>query len=174
MSRKILSGFCVLVVDDNEDSLEVTALTLSVSGASVQTARSVNEALELLGVGVPDAIVSDLSMPGEDGYSLCRRVRALPPPYAALPAVALSGFASEADRVAARHAGFSIHLAKPVEPDHLVSVVATLVERARATCLEKDEPTLPPATIRTSPPPAMSTTLVAPAAQASLGFPGTR
>lgn len=173
MSRTILSGYRILVVDDNEDSLEVTGLTLEVSGAGVQMARSVEEALVLLRGGPPSVLVSDLSMPGEDGYSLCRRLRALPAPYSTLPAVALSGFASEADRVAAREAGFTIHLAKPVEPAHLVAVVASLAERARAAN-DLDEPTLPPCTVRTSVPPSRGPTLLPSQLQAALGFAGDR
>ncbi|HEX6273586.1 MAG TPA: response regulator, partial [Polyangiaceae bacterium] len=93
----------------------------------VTTAGSVPEALNEIESAVPDLLVSDIGMPGEDGYDLIRKVRALPRARGGdLPAAALTAYARAEDRQRLLNAGYSIHLAKPVEPAELVAVVATL------------------------------------------------
>jgi CheY-like chemotaxis protein len=103
---------------------------LEAHGAEVVTASSVAEALREVSESAPDVIVSDIGMPEEDGYSLIRKLRQLtkhrPRP---IPAVALTAFARSEDRTRAMLAGFHSHVAKPVEPDELLAVVATLVGR---------------------------------------------
>ena len=75
-----------------------------------------------------DVIVSDIGMPEEDGYEFLRKVRALPPEQGGLvPAIALTGYAARKDRERALAAGYQLHLAKPVEPEELVSAIASLV-----------------------------------------------
>jgi CheY-like chemotaxis protein len=95
----------------------------------VLTAPNVDAALETLMTFSPDVLVSDLSMPGRDGYELIKAVRMTTGPDE-LPAAALTAFARPEDAVRAHDAGFQIHLAKPVEPDELVRIVAQLAGKA--------------------------------------------
>jgi CheY-like chemotaxis protein len=105
---------------------------LANSRAIVVAAASAAEALEALDRDRPHVLVSDIGMPGVDGYELLRRVRARPDASgAALPAVALTAFARPEDRLRALHAGYQMHVAKPVEPAELVTVVASLTGRLR-------------------------------------------
>jgi CheY-like chemotaxis protein/anti-sigma regulatory factor (Ser/Thr protein kinase) len=123
-----LAGVRVLVVDDQPDARELLALVLGRAGAEVSAAASAAEALELLGRGEVDVLVSDIGMPGTDGYALIGRVRDSESGRARrTPSVALTAYASEADRLRARAAGFDAHIVKPVEPAELVSVIAGLV-----------------------------------------------
>jgi CheY-like chemotaxis protein len=110
-----LRGLHVLVVDDNADAREIVAWTLNYFGAVVTRASSPAVALALLHRITPDLIVSDFSMPGEDGFSFMRRVRALPAPVRDVPAIALTGFDGIANAAAARAAGFNAYLVKPLE-----------------------------------------------------------
>ena len=88
------------------------------------------EALEVLGQWRPDVIVSDIEMPGMDGYSLIRQVRALDPEQGGkTPAVALSAYSRPEDRVRSLMAGFTLHVSKPVEPSELTTIVASLAGR---------------------------------------------
>jgi signal transduction histidine kinase/CheY-like chemotaxis protein len=123
-----LGGVRVLVVDDQPDARELLAMVLGAAGAEVSTAGSAAEALETLRREQVDALVSDIGMPVEDGYSLVGRVRAQAPGLVA--AIALTAYASEDDRRRALAAGFDAHVAKPVEPAELVSVIAGLVAPA--------------------------------------------
>jgi signal transduction histidine kinase/ActR/RegA family two-component response regulator len=127
-----LLALSVLVVDDDEDARQLVQAVLEECGAKVTAVDSVDSALEVLSRGVTDVLVSDIGMPGQDGYDLIRRVRALPGDAANLPAAALTAYARAEDRHRALNAGYSRHLAKPVEPSELVAVVAALAH-ARAT-----------------------------------------
>jgi CheY-like chemotaxis protein len=119
----------VLVVEDEPDGRELMVETLRAAGAQVAGASSAAEALELLPVILPDVLVSDIGMPEEDGYTLLARVRALPPEKGgAVPALAVSAYAREDDRIRAAAAGFKNHLAKPFEPPELVALVGSLRE----------------------------------------------
>jgi CheY-like chemotaxis protein len=122
--QPLLNGVEVLVVDDEPDSLALIKRILSGRGARVQTAASVKEALRLLESYSPDLLLSDISMPEQDGYDLIRRVRDLPVGHL-LPAVAVTAMARSEDRTRALKAGFQTHIAKPVEPAELVAVVAS-------------------------------------------------
>jgi PAS domain S-box-containing protein len=125
-----LDGVTVLVVDDEEDARRLMIEVLSEYGATVISARSVAEAFELLAAHSPNVLVSDIAMPEEDGYSLIRRLRGLPTEAGGrTPAVAVTAYARLSDRVRAVSAGFQFHLAKPVEPAELASVVAKLAGR---------------------------------------------
>jgi CheY-like chemotaxis protein len=124
-----LHGVRVLVVDDEADTLELSRQVLGDRHAQVLTAPSVEAALETLTTFNPDVLVSDLSMPGRDGYELIKAVRMTTGPDE-LPAAALTAFARPEDAVRAHDAGFQMHLAKPVEPDELVRIVAQLAGRA--------------------------------------------
>jgi PAS domain S-box-containing protein len=119
-----LRGVTVLFVDDEPDARVLGQRILEESGARVRVAASADEAMAVLATETPDVIVSDLAMPGKDGYTLLRQVRAMAPaPAAAVPAIALSAFAREEDRARALGTGYRMHLAKPIEPDELVTAV---------------------------------------------------
>jgi PAS domain S-box-containing protein len=124
-----LSGMKVLVVDDELDARSLIQRLLQDCKADVITAASVAEALEIIVGEAPDVIVSDIGMPGEDGYGLIRRVRALQNGKSQIPAIALTAYARTEDRVKAINAGFQLHLSKPVEPVELVAMVNSLVKR---------------------------------------------
>ncbi|MCM2256818.1 MAG: ATP-binding protein [Vicinamibacteria bacterium] len=122
------AGLSVLLVDDEQDVLEALRLILTQRGMRVTTASSAHEAYELVAGLRPDVLLSDIAMPGEDGLSLIRRVRLLPPDAGGLvPAAALSAYASAGDRRSALLAGFQHHLAKPVNPTHLLSLIERMV-----------------------------------------------
>jgi len=123
----------VLVVDDEADARELACEILRRADAEVLSAMSVREALECLAKRIPHVLVSDLAMPGEDGYSLIRALRCFPPDRGGrIPAIALTAYAREADRQRALSAGFQMHLVKPIEPRQLVSAVAHLARVSAA------------------------------------------
>ncbi len=125
-----LLGTKILVVDDDSDAREILRSILAHNGASVRTASTAQEALTQLETRRPDILVSDIGMPGQDGYELIRSIRALDPKDGGrTPAVALTAFTSSEDRRRAIGAGFQIHLSKPIEAAELVTVVASLVTR---------------------------------------------
>jgi CheY-like chemotaxis protein/anti-sigma regulatory factor (Ser/Thr protein kinase) len=125
-----LEGLRVLVVDDEPDARDLLATVLRRSGAQVTAARSVSEALECANAMRPEFLISDIEMPGEDGYSLIRKVRSsLIPEFRCVPAIALTAYAGPGDRMRALEAGFQMHMAKPVQPAELVLVVANLSKR---------------------------------------------
>jgi CheY-like chemotaxis protein len=124
----ILKGLRVLVIDDEEDARELLTIALTQSGAEVRAAATVQAALAILDQWKPNVMVSDIGMPGEDGYDLIKTVRALESERGGtIPAVALTGYASAEDAARARAAGYETHMAKPVSPGDLVMAVATLV-----------------------------------------------
>ena len=128
-STPVLTGLRLLVVDDHEDSRELFATMLRQFGAEVRVADSVPKAVETFEGWRPSLLISDLTMPGNDGFSLIRKVRALGPEMGGeIPAIALTGHAGEEQRQKAISAGFQIHLVKPVEPTTLVEVIATLTK----------------------------------------------
>jgi PAS domain S-box-containing protein len=125
-----LLGTKVLVVDDDADARELLRSILAQSGASVRTAGSVDEALRQFEARRPHVLVSDIGMPGRDGYELIREIRTRDEENGGLvPALALTAFARSDDRRRAIGAGFHMHLAKPVEPAELVTVVSSLTRR---------------------------------------------
>ena len=125
-----LSGIKVLVVDDEVDACELIKRVLTECEAEVVTANSANDALLLVEKERPDVLMSDIGMPGIDGYELLRRVRALGPGRGGkVPAIALTAFARSEDRTRALRAGFLVHVSKPVEPSELVATVASLAGR---------------------------------------------
>ena len=129
---RALESIRVLVVEDDDDSREMTRLTLEAVGALVTVAASADEALRAIEAQVPDVVLSDISMPGQDGRTLLRRLRAvLKKRRARVPAVALTALGSREDRVASRDAGFHYHLDKPVDPAKLVEVLSGVVRLTR-------------------------------------------
>ncbi len=128
-----LEGMAVLVVDDDEQSRDVVAAHLHECHADVLTAATAAQAFELLQHERVDVLLADIGMPEEDGYGLIRRVRALKAPQvASIPAAALTAFARDEDRLQALHAGFQLHLAKPIDERSLVAAVASLGTMSRA------------------------------------------
>jgi signal transduction histidine kinase/ActR/RegA family two-component response regulator len=126
-ARSGLRGLRVLVVDDEQEAREMLTMVLSQCQAEVTTAASAREALEILPSLRPDVLVSDIGMPGEDGYALIRQVRALPPEQGGgVPAVALTAFARSEDRTRALVSGFQMHIPKPVDPGELAAVMENL------------------------------------------------
>jgi PAS domain S-box-containing protein len=128
-----LAGVRVLVVDDDADARDLVAAILNQSDADIRTAGSTREALAILSRSSewqPDVLVSDIEMPGADGYALIRQVRAADAERGGrLPAVALTAYARVEDRMRALAAGFQTHMAKPVEPADLLTVLAGLTGR---------------------------------------------
>ncbi|HJQ70671.1 MAG TPA: PAS domain S-box protein [Blastocatellia bacterium] len=126
----VLKGLRLLVVDDERDTLDLLVLILAGFGAEVKTSGSASEAIRMLAEWRPDVVVSDIEMPGEDGYTFIRQVRSLDSPSArATPAVALTAYARVEDRMRALAAGFQMHVAKPVEPAELAVVIASVADR---------------------------------------------
>jgi CheY-like chemotaxis protein len=125
-----LAGISVLVVDDDEETRHVVAAHLECHRADVLTAASVREAFDVLERERVDVLLADIAMPGEDGYALIRRLRALHAPQASIPAAALTAFARDEDRRRAIQSGFQRHLAKPIDERTLVGAVASLAKAA--------------------------------------------
>lgn len=119
-----------MVVDDDVASLDAVALLLSHAGAEVHTATSTPQALNALRHWQPSVLLSDIEMPGEDGYSLIRNVRSWSAANGGeVPAVALTAYARVDDRVRVLGAGFQMHVVKPADPAELIAVVASLAGR---------------------------------------------
>jgi CheY-like chemotaxis protein len=122
-----LAGLRVLLVDDETDGRELVRIMLEQNGVQVKAAASADEALQTFAEWKPDVLVSDIGMPEEDGYSLIRKVRALPREQGGnVPAAALTGYVGQEDYVKALSAGYHSHIKKPVELDELIAVVASL------------------------------------------------
>jgi signal transduction histidine kinase len=123
-----LHGIRLLLVEDDADTREVVRLMLRESGAEVTGVEDAAAALEAIAGAPPDILISDLALPDGDGCELIRAVRRLPDERGAIPAIALSGFTRDADRLAAFRAGYDRHVAKPVEPGALRRAVAELLD----------------------------------------------
>jgi len=129
LNLQSLSGVHVLVVDDDEDTLELMTTALTSRKARVTAVCTAGEAIEVIKYRRPDVLVSDIAMPGQDGYDLIEKVRSLDSDGEAIPAVAITAYAKEEDRQRALQSGFQIYLAKPVELSELISVVARAAKR---------------------------------------------
>ncbi|WP_176442323.1 PAS domain-containing hybrid sensor histidine kinase/response regulator [Noviherbaspirillum humi] len=135
-----LAGLRVLLVDDQEEARESLTIVLSSAGARVFAASTAKEVLAWLATlapdEYPDVLVSDIAMPGEDGYTVLRRIRSWQrqdgaTPLQRLPALALTAFAQREDRIRALTAGFQMHVTKPVAPEELIVVIDTLAPHDR-------------------------------------------
>jgi signal transduction histidine kinase/CheY-like chemotaxis protein len=125
-----LDDIRVLVVEDDDDARALLEKVLSGQGATVHTTSTASAALAVLDQHRIDVLLSDIEMPGTDGYHLIREVRSRPVAQGRdVPAAALSAYARTEDRLRALRAGFQLHLAKPVQPSELVTVVASLAAR---------------------------------------------
>jgi signal transduction histidine kinase len=126
-----LAGARVVVVDDDPTAVELIKEVLVQAGGEVIECRTTDEALRAITQHRPDALVSDIEMPGQDGYSLVRKLRALGPEQGGkIPAVALTAFGRSEDRIRSLRAGFNTHLTKPVDPAELTAIVASMIGRA--------------------------------------------
>jgi CheY-like chemotaxis protein len=135
-SRDALGGTRLLVVDDEEDAREALVHLLERYGANVRAAGSVAEAMAALAIELPDVLISDIGMPGADGYELIRRVRLLPPAAGGLlPSLAVSAYATDEHRKKMLQTGFQKALEKPVSPSVLVTEIAFLARRSPAVLL---------------------------------------
>ena len=129
-SAQSLAGLRILVVDDDPTAVDLNREILSQAGAEVRGCTSGTDALQVLQEWRPAVLVSDIEMPGLDGYTLLRQIRALNPDQGGkTPAVALSAYDRPEDRVRSLRAGFNFHVSKPVEPDELTAIVASLAGR---------------------------------------------
>jgi signal transduction histidine kinase/ActR/RegA family two-component response regulator len=145
-----LDGVKVLVVDDEPDARDLLRRVLQQRDATVFLASGARDAIDLVRQQRPDVIVSDIGMPGIDGYEMIRLIRSLPEAQGGkTPAVALTAFARSEDRRRAMMAGFQIHVAKPAEPAELVATVASLAGRTGGSGQREGdappEPPVPPA-----------------------------
>lgn len=123
-----LSGVRVLVVDDEQENRDFLVVLLESYGASVRAVASAHEALVSLIEQPPHLLVSDIGLPGMDGYTLIKEIRSLPPERGGkIPAIALTGFSGEAARKQLLGTGFTLHLSKPIEPNILATAIAHLV-----------------------------------------------
>ena len=128
-----LEGLHVLIVEDEPDTREAIALMITEAGGRATAVGTATDALRAIPTLVPDILVCDIGLPGEDGYSLIRTVRALDDAAAAaIPAIALTAYAQESDRRRALAAGFHSHLSKPVEPARLLGMLATAAAAAQS------------------------------------------
>ena len=126
----LLTGLRALVVDDDADTRELFAAVLATGGATALQAGSASEALAVLAEQPVDVVLSDIAMPGGDGYWLVRQIRALPDtPVNAVPVVAVTAFGREHSRARALAAGFADHLQKPTDPALLCRAVAAAAGR---------------------------------------------
>ena len=126
-----LEGMHILLVEDADDAREMLARLLEMYGAEVVAAASAREALDALASQSFHILVSDIGLPGIDGYALMRRIRSEESERGGfLPAVAVTAFTSEEDRLEALRAGFQWHTPKPIAVDELVTIISTLAKAA--------------------------------------------
>lgn len=123
-----LAGLRILVVDDDRDTGEFITIMLENLGASVTAVTSAGEALEIIAKSRPDLLLSDIGMPGIDGYMLIRLIRAMPAEQGGkIPAIALTAFAGEMNQKQALAAGFHMHLAKPIDLEKLLAATTEIL-----------------------------------------------
>ncbi len=129
MASTPLAGLRVLVVDDEADTRNFLSFMFEEYGAFATAVASVDEALAVLEQAKPDILISDIGMSEQDGYTLIRKLRSLEPEKGGcIPAIALTAYTREEDRLEALSAGFQQHLSKPIDPNKLIAVVANVLE----------------------------------------------
>ena len=130
--RKLV-GVNLLLVEDDADSLELLAFLFESTGATVRTANLAGVAFDKFQENPPDLLISDIGMPDEDGYSLIQKIRRLPPEKGGnVPAIALTAYAKNEDRLKALSKGFQRHIKKPIEPLDLIRQVSEMLEQQKA------------------------------------------
>lgn len=129
-----LSGISILAVDDNPDARELLTVLLEQCGAEVTTAAAAEEALGVLAHSLPDILISDIGMPGMDGYELIQAIRQLPPDAGGdLPAIALSAYVGDEDQQQALDSGYHRHVSKPLNTDKLMQAIIKALGTANAS-----------------------------------------
>ena len=130
----VLEGVQVLFIDDSADARELVTTILGPYGAAIRTCSSTDEALAVLVRERPDIVISDIAMPGGDGYQFIRALRVREDPGSKrIPAIALTSYTATEDRIGMLAAGFQLHVPKPIDPIELVTVIATLAGRSIET-----------------------------------------
>jgi CheY-like chemotaxis protein len=128
MSRNRLSNLTILVVEDHDDARRYLGVFLDRLGANVVVARNGFEGFEAIKNNRPNLVVSDIQMPGMDGFELLREIRALGPDAGgSVPVIAMTAFGTHADRERLLHAGFKACLLKPFTPDKLVETILSVL-----------------------------------------------
>jgi two-component system OmpR family response regulator len=128
-SALLKKGLRVLVVDNDLDSRDLLEMLFDEYEVETFTAASVDESLEIIQQVQPDLLISELCLPCEDGYALMRKVKAFEVKYQVqIPAIALTVFASEDDRLNTQAAGFCKHLSKPIDIDELITTIACVTQ----------------------------------------------
>jgi signal transduction histidine kinase len=130
LNPELLKGLRVLTVDDQQDTRELISLALGRYGAEVRASDSASLALTLIKDWKPHVVVSDIGLPGMDGYDFMRQLRALEGEGKRFPAIAVTGYAGAIDESKALNAGYEVHLSKPIELNKLVAVIAKVSRRA--------------------------------------------
>jgi signal transduction histidine kinase/ActR/RegA family two-component response regulator len=131
-ASSLLENLRIIVVDDDTDGRTLTSLVLTQAGATVRSVATVREALQALESDHADALVSDIGLPDEDGYSLIRAIRRREVEHGGfLPALALTGYARPEDRTRSLTEGFQAYIPKPVEPENLTATIAIMIHRLR-------------------------------------------
>jgi CheY-like chemotaxis protein len=131
-ASSLLENLRIVLVDDAADGRTLTSLILTQAGATVRSVATVRDALRVLESDHVDALVSDIGLPDEDGYSLIRAIRHREAEHGGcLPALALTGHARAEDSARSRAAGFEAYLSKPVEPKKLTAAVAAMTHQFR-------------------------------------------
>ena len=124
---RVLDGLRVLVVDDDTDALDLVVAILTAAGAVVRGSTSAADGLDAVRAWHPDVLVSDIEMPGDDGYWLIHKVRALSEADGGrTPAIALTAYGRTQDRVRSLTAGYTMHVPKPVDPGELTTIIASV------------------------------------------------
>jgi signal transduction histidine kinase len=126
----VLEGVKVLFIDDSADARELVTAILKPYGASIKTCGSTDEALAVLVKDRPDVVISDIAMPGGDGFQFIRALRIREDPAERIPSIALTAYTSREDRIGMLAAGFQLHVPKPIDPTELITVVATVAGRS--------------------------------------------
>jgi CheY-like chemotaxis protein len=128
MSPSRLSNLTIVVVEDHDDARRYLGLFLNQMGANVVVARNAFEGLEAIKNNHPNLVVSDIRMPGMDGFGLLREIRALGPDAGeSVPVIAMTAHIAHADRARILNAGFQAYLPKPFTPDKLVETILTVL-----------------------------------------------
>jgi CheY-like chemotaxis protein len=125
----LLKGLRILSVDDQQDTRELITLALARYGAEVKASDSASTALELIKEWKPHVVVSDIGLPGMDGYDFVRQLREFEADGERIPAIAVTGYAGAVDESKALDAGYEVHLSKPIELNKLVAVIAKVSRR---------------------------------------------